>query len=389
MAAHDPSEPPSPDAEPTLSPARSGLVDRRLVLGTGIAALAGAGAGAAAAAALRPADPEPLPPGTLSGGDDGPWQAVAPGASIQAVIDGGARAIALAEGSYPVDAPLRPTPGLTIRGIGEGTVLTATADLPTVVAIGDGGPVGGVTLADLVVDAAGRAEVGIDLDIVGTDGNFRGEPDSACRLDNLWVIDAPVDGIVYRGTDTQACVTSRVRVRRAGRYGYRIEAPDNVWVACEATTQDPGGAGFSIGVAIEGSNGIGAANCHFHACKAWYCRGVGWQVGSGRNAFVGCEAQDTAGHGWLITAPRNTFTSCVADTAAMGDVGGTAGSADGFFVEPADELSLVGCMAFDRTPGGLPEQQRYGFNVPAALVDAGLLVAPIGWGNVEGLINQR
>ncbi|MCB0961295.1 MAG: hypothetical protein KDB04_17445, partial [Acidimicrobiales bacterium] len=126
-----------------------------------------------------------------------------------------------------------------------------------------------------------------------------------------------------------------------------------------------------------------------HSCKAWYCRGVGWQVATGRNAFVGCEAQDTAGHGWWITGARNTLSSCVADTAAMADVGGRPGEADGFSVEPGEELALVGCMAFDRTPGGRAPQQRYGFDVPSSLVEAGLLVAPIGWGNTGGLINAR
>jgi len=116
---------------------------------------------------------------------------------------------------------------------------------------------------------------------------------------------------------------------------------------------------------------------------------VGWLVATGRNTFTGCEAQDTAGHGWHITGPRSTFSSCVADTAGMADVGGTADSADGFYVEPASEISLIGCMAFDRSPGPLVEQQRYGFNVPKALVDDGLLVAPIGWGNTSGLVNAR
>lgn len=380
-----------PEVDPTDPPAAPRPARRALLAG-GLALAAGAGAGAAAGALVAGRD-DPPPPrlaeGSVAGGDGGPWRYVAPGGSVQDAIDGGATAIQLGDGTYPIDAPLQPTPGCTIRGIGERTVLAAVADLPTVVAIGAGGPVGGVTLADLVVDAAGRADLGIDLDIVGTAGNLRQEPDAACRLDQLWVLDARLDGIAYRGTDTQATVTSRVRVRRAGRHGYRIEAPDNVWIACEATTQGADGAGFFIGVAIEGSNGIGAANCHFHACKAWYCRGVGWEVGTGRNAFTGCEAQDTASHGWRITAPRSTFTSCVADTAGMADVGGRPDEADGFSILPGEELSLVGCMAFDRTPGGLPSQQRYGFDVPASLVEGGLLVAPIGWGNVRGLINER
>jgi hypothetical protein len=383
-------DPAGPD--PTAAPDRSAAADhlgRRALLAGGIGALAGAGAGAGAAALLR-TEPSPvLAPAGAPGDERGPWRYVAPGESIQAAIDAGATALALGDGTYRLDAPLQPTPGCTVRGIGERTVLAAGASMPTVIAIGAGGPIGGVTIADLVVDAAGMADLGIDLDIVGTEGNLRQEPDAACRLDALWVLDARLDGIAYRGTDTQATVTSRVRVRRAGRHGYRIEAPDNVWIACEATTRGPGGAGFSISTAIEGSNGIGAANNHFHACKAWYCHGVGWAVGTGRNAFAGCEAQDTASHGWRITAARNTFTSCVADTAGMADVGGRPNDADGFSVEPEAEVALVGCMAFDRTPGGLPAQQRYGFDVPAALVDDGLLVAPIGWGNVAALINAR
>ena len=200
---------------------------------------------------------------------------------------------------------------------------------------------------------------------------------------------AAEDGIVYRGSDTQACISTRIRVRLAGRHGFRVEAPDNVWIGCEATTSGTTGAGFSVGTAIDGSDGIGAANCHFHACKAWYCRGVGWKVTSTRNAFVGCEAQDTAGHGWSIEIGRNAFNGCVADTAGMADVGGRPDTADGFFVVPAAETTLVGCLAFDRTPGGRPAQQRYGFNVPGALVDAGLLVGHTGWGNTGGLVHRR
>jgi hypothetical protein len=373
-------EPPAPSA------------GRRALITGAIAAVAGAGAGAAAGALIARDDPAPTPrlaKGSVAGDDGGPWHVVAPGGSIQETIDAGARAIQLGDGEYRIDAPVVPKPGTTIRGIGEGTVLRADADLSAVIAVGNGGPIGGVTIADLVVDGQKRAAVGIDLDVVGTAGNFQQEPDSVCRLDNLWVIDAAQDGIAYRGTDTQACITTRVRVRRAQRYGFRIEAPDNVWIACEATTQGPDGAGFYVGEAIEGSDGIGAGNCHFDVCKAWYCRGVGWLVATGRNTFTGCEAQDTAGHGWHITGPRSTFSSCVADTAGMADVGGKPASADGFYVEPDSEISLIGCLAFDRGPGQLAEQQRYGFNVPKALVDDGLLVAPIGWGNTDGLVNAR
>ncbi|MEZ5181665.1 MAG: hypothetical protein R2702_07305 [Acidimicrobiales bacterium] len=363
---------------------------RRALLTGGLAVVAGAGAGAAAGALLgRRDEPAPrLAAGSVPGGDGGPWRYIEPGGSVQEAIDAGATAIQLGDGAYPVDAPLRPTPGCTIRGVGERTVLQAVADLPAVVAVGAGGPVGGVVVSDLVVDAAGRAEIGIDLDVVGAAGNLRQEPDAVCRLDQLWVLDAALDGIAYRGTDTQATVTSRVRVRRAGRHGYRIEAPDNVWLACEATTRGTDGAGFWIGVALPGSDGIGAANNHFHACKAWYCHGVGWEVGTGRNAFAGCEAQDTASHGWRITAPRNTLSACVADTAGMADVGGRPGEADGFSVEPGESWrSWAAWPSTARPAGGPPAALRV--RRARSLVDAGLLVAPIGWGSTGGLINAR
>ena len=117
---------------------------RRTVLTGAAAVFAGAGAGAAAAVLLDREDPAPTPSlaaGSVAGGDGGPWHVVAPGGSIQDSIDGGARAIQLGDGEYPVDAPIVPRPGCTIRGIGEATVLTATADIDAVIAIGAGGPI--------------------------------------------------------------------------------------------------------------------------------------------------------------------------------------------------------------------------------------------------------
>jgi hypothetical protein len=395
-----PTTPTSDAGEPTNEPtidqgggSGNGVSRRAMVTGVAAAALVGAGAGGAAGAGLggrtRDVTQYRLTPGSGSKGGEGPWAYVAPGGDVQAAIDGGAKAILLGDGRYDVRAPIRPSPGCVIRGIGKRTRLRAAADVSAVIVIGDGGSVDAVQVSDLVVDCAGRAGVGIDLNIVGTSRFTDGEPDAVCRLDDLWVYDAGNDGVVYRGSDTQACVSSRIRVRRARRHGFRVEAPDNVWIACEATTTEPGGAGFYVGTAIKGSNGIGAGNDHFHACKAWYCRGVGWFVNGSRNTFVGCESQDTASHGWRIEQARNTFTACSADTAAMADVGGTPGNADGFSITPDRELSLVGCSAFDRRPGGIAAQQRYGFDVPAALVTDHLLVAPIGWDNVGGLVHRR
>lgn len=371
---------------------------RSLITGAAaVAALAGAGAGAGAGALLGRRDDGKdghgtsyrLAPGAVAGGEGGPWHYVAPGGSIQATIDGGAVAIQLGAGTYDVAEPVRPGSGCIIRGVGQRTRLVATASMPTVIAIGDGGPVEAVQVSDLLVACEQKAAIGIDLNIVGAAGFYADEPDAVCRLDGLWVYDAADDGIAYRGTDTQACVSSRIRVRRARRHGFRIESPDNVWIACEATTTGSDGAGFYAGTAIDGSNGIGAGNVHFHACKAWYCRGLGWHVTASRSTFVGCESQDTASHGWLIETPRNAFNSCMADTAGMAEVGGKPDSADGFHVIPGKELTLVGCMAFDRQPGGARAQQRYGFHVPAGLLTDGLLVGHTGWGNARALVHRR
>ena len=323
----------------------------------------------------------------------GPWTYVAPGESIQDAITAGALAIQLGQGTYSISAPIVTTAGLMLRGLGQRTRLVATATMSAMVEIGSGGPIDGVNLADLLLDCgAGKADIGIDLNIVGTGGNYRGEPDSVCRLDDLWVYRPVLDGIVYRGTDTQACATTRVRIREAGRYGFRVEAPDNWWNQCEATTTTQTGtsAGFYVGKAITGSNGIGAGNNFFQACKAWYCRDYGWHVKGNRNKFIGCEAQDIRSHGFYIEWDQNTFTNCVVDTAGLGDVGGVAGTADGFYAAGGMvATSIVGCQAFDRKPGGAAAQQRYGFNVPAAMVTDGLLLAPTGWNNLSGLVNQR
>ncbi|GAB2930986.1 hypothetical protein GCM10027280_18240 [Micromonospora polyrhachis] len=317
----------------------------------------------------------------------GPWEYIAPGSSIQAAINAGAKAIQLGAGTYPLTAPIVPTPGCTIRGVGQHTRLQASTTMTSMIAIGNGGPVDAVYVGDLVLDCGyGKANVGIDLNIVGTNGFYMWEPDSVCRLDNLWIYEPITTGIHYRGTDTQACVTSRVRVRDAGRYGFLIEAPDNWWTACEATTTTP----TPIGAAFH----VAGANNFFQGCKAWYSRGYGFHVTGVRNKFVGCEAQDVRLHGWYIEEDMNVFIGCTCDTAAMWDTGGTANSADGFYVTYGDRTSLVGCQAFDRQPeydnGSKPPiQLRHGFNVPASMVSDGRLVAPTGWSLTGALVNQR
>lgn len=316
---------------------------------------------------------------------------VEPGGSIQDAIDSGAKKIELGAGVYDAIAPIVPTPGLTIEGVGSETIVRASVPMSAVFAIGNGGPVDRVSIWNLSVECVNKATVGIDVDIVGTSGFYQGEPDAICRLINLLVYDPVSDGVVLRGTDTQACVLDTIRVRRAGRYGFRIEAPDNWIDKCEATTRTQTGssAGFYVGVAISGSNGSGGSNNFFRDCKAWYCRDYGWHIKGTRNKFNGCESQDTRAHGWYIEWDKNVFVGCVADTAGMYDVGGSMGNADGFYVAAASYTSMVGCQSFDRKPGGHFQQQRYGFNVPASMVSSGRFNGHSGWDNATALLNQR
>ncbi|WP_420122031.1 hypothetical protein [Nakamurella sp.] len=349
-----------PDLPAPSAPGRRGLL-RATAVGLAAAALSTGSSRTVATAA---------PAGTS--------ETVAPGSSIQAAIDRGVTTVLLTAGTYPVTAPIVPSRGCTIRGVGQATRIRATAGMPTVIDVGSKGAIDGVMIADLVVDANEQATCGIRLNIVGTTGNLLGEPDAATRLDNLWVFATIRDGIVYEGPDTQATVTTRVRVRRAGGNGFTVLSPDNVFLACEATTSETTGQhGFVVG----------SANCHFHACKAWFCRGYGWHVRGARNSFIGCESQDTRLHGWYIEYDKNTFTGCLADSAGAPEVGGTINTSDGFHVVTDRYTTLTGCLSFDRRPQDRPAAQRYGFNLPRAL--GGLAVANTGWNNLSETINLR
>ncbi|OZM70338.1 hypothetical protein CFN78_25800 [Amycolatopsis antarctica] len=352
---------------------------RRAVLRGATFTAAGATAGLFAGPAVHAA----------TGGDTetGPWRHVAPGDSIADAVAGGARAIALGEGDYPVDETLVLPHGCQVRGIGQLTRLVPAEGVGTVLAIGEGGPAYGVQVADLAIDCSPGAATAVDVHIVGREGNWKGDNDAACRLDNLWIWGPAEDGVVYRGTDNRSVVTSRVRVRQAGRYGFRIgesseSAPSDCWwIACEATTTTA--TGSSAGFLVRGAN-------HFlQACKAWYCRDYGFHVLGTRNKFLGCEAQDTRSHGFNIEWDMNLFNGCSADTAGMWDVGGRPDEADGFYVADGDRTSITGCQSFDRGPKGRPPQQRFGFNVPATMLDEGRLSGHSGWDNVRGLVNRR
>ena len=353
-------------------------VNRRRVLGAAAATAAGAGAGwlsGSAAAGQRPL----LVPQNRENREN--RRELVPGESIADALDAGYQHLSLAAGTFTVGDTITLPRGATLRGAGQSSRLVATAPMRALVRVGAGGPADGCEVSSLVLDCAEVATIGLDLEITGTAGNYQDEPDPTVRLDNLWVYDSAGDGISYRGKDCRSVLTTRARVRRARGHGISVRASDCMWIACEATTYSPQTS--SGGVFVNGTNNV------FDGCKAWYCRDYGWLVRGTRNRFIGCEAQDTRSHGWLIEYDKNTFVGCVADTAGMYDVGGVAGDADGFHVIAAGNTALVGCMSFDRQPGGRPAQQRWGFSVPEQLFAAQTLVAPIGWGSTSGLVEVR
>jgi Right handed beta helix region len=320
----------------------------------------------------------PVLMGTAPVATGGTVREVMPGDSIQEALDASPGRVVLAPGTHTLAAPLEMRPHRWLSGVLGATILRATEPVPVVLVVGNGRPIDRWKVSDLVIDARG-ASTGIDINIIGTAGNTGGEPDSQGRIDDVIITDPESHGIWYHGADAQAIITRGVRVRRAGSHAYRIESSDCWWSECEGTTLGDGGAGFYI----EGSNH------HFEHCKAWYCRGYGWHLRGVRNVFTGCESQDTRDHGWRIDYEENTLVGCIADTASMYDVGGAPGSADGFFVGPDSRIVLTGCLSYDRQPGDHVSQQRFGFNVPRALFDAGLLVGCTGWNNAASVFNLR
>ena len=191
------------------------------------------------------------------------------------------------------------------------------------------------------------------------------------------VLDAA--GIVYRSTDTQACTTSRVR-RRAGRYGYRIEVPDNVWIAASCTTTAPR-APASRRQAIAGSDGIALVTGHFHACKAWYCHGFGWHVANGRN-IVGCEPGCRQAR--LVHHAPAAPSPAAWPTLRHGRRRGRPRVCGWVLRRAFQRDPPRRCMVRPFT-GRAVEQQRFGFNVPRRSSTT-LLVAPSA-GRLRYLVN--
>ncbi len=303
---------------------------------------------------------------------------VMPGESIQAALDAGPGHVICAPGTHTLSSPIVLRSHRWLSGAFGATTLRPGSAMSALLVVGNAGPVDRWKISDLTIDATGAA-TGIDINIIGTAGNTHGEPDSQGRIEDVFISDPSQQGIWYRGTDAQAIITRGVRVRRAGIYAYRIENADSWWSNCEGTTTTSQGAGFYVT----------GSNLHFDHCGAWYCRGYGWHIRGVRNTFTGCAAQDTGGHGWRVAYEQNTLAACIADTASMYDVGGTPSGADGFYIDPATNITLTGCLAYDRRPNGHASQQRYGFSAPRAMFDAGLLLGCTGWDNAAGLYNKR
>ena len=325
----------------------------------------------------------------LSGGGTGTGQGIVLTASdsIQGAINAGEKLIYLQSGTFNVTSTISIGPsqrGVRIVGAGQSTIIRSTAGSSLAALFSISGNVDGVQIESLVIDCDGKADVGLDVNTNGTTGFYQGEPDAVHRFMNLWVYDANISGVHLRGTDTQATLLRNIRVRRAGTYGFNIQAPDNWIRQCEATTQSNTGAGFYV-------NG---ANNFIEGCKAWYCRQYGFHIKGTRNTFTNCHSQDTRDHGWYIEWDKNTFVGCIADSAAYYDVGGTVNGADGWYVVGNMlATSIQGCMGFDRQQGA-SSRQRYGINAPSAMFSADAngqvrIAGFVGYDNATALINQR
>lgn len=293
-----------------------------------------------------------------------PIKFVAPGTDlIQSALNNYEGLVVLQKGVHLINTPITQNRRQKVIGEGGGaTIVRANAAMAAVWQIGNGAPSDRTHLSDLSLDANGLAGYGLDLNVVGTTGNTNGEPDAQMHIERLYIDDATDKGVWLRGSDSQAWHLYGCRVRRAGNYGIHIQAPDGWITDCEATTTVNGGAGFMV----EGANG------HYKGNKAWYCRGYGWNIKGTRNIFVDCESQDTQQHGWYVQWDKNIIVGCSADTAGYSDVGGTAGTADGFYLETGlVKVILANCMSFDRQPAGVAAQQRYGFNMSASTYNIG------------------
>lgn len=315
---------------------------------------------------------------------------LSPGDSIQSAIDGGAKLIFLNPGTYNVSASGgiaidSADRGVRIVGAGQQTRIVATAAMAGGL-VNITGPTDAVQMEALVLDADGKAAYGLDVNSVGTTGNYQGEPDAVHRFRNLWVFDAITTGVYCRGQETRASSWDHIRVRRAGTYGFHMTNADSWVTNSEATTTSNTGAGFYVN----------AANCFFQGLKAWYCRGYGFHIQGTRNTFTNCHSQDTRLHGWFVDWDRNTYSSCIADSAAYFDVGGTVNGADGWYVSgDLPQTSIQACMGFDRRQGsGGVSYQRYGISAPAAMfapdADGQVRIGGfVGYQNATGLVNKR
>jgi hypothetical protein len=236
-----------------------------------------------------------------------------------------------------------------------------------------------VYIGDLVCDAGGKATHGINLNVVGTTGNFKGEPDAMTRIDNVWIYGPTKDGIIYQGADAQDTFTTRVRVRQAGRIGYNIlSRTTSSWPARRPRARPANTASLSATPT--------ATSRPARPGTAEATAGTSRAAGTASSAV---RRRDSKLHGWYIEYDKNTFNGCLADTAAMFDVGGVAGTSDGFYVVPAGLTTLTGCLAFDRRPTGKTRATTLRVQHPDRPQDAGLFVANTGWDNTAGTVHLR
>jgi hypothetical protein len=207
-----------------------------------------------------------------------------------------------------------------LRGRGRGSVLKAKAGTTgNFLSLNTPASERGCVLENITLDANNQAGLtGIYYDNTGV------ASDSLHRFYNVWVLNAPVDGIHLGPAVIETNLIS-CYVYNSGRYGYNFDvgATDNRVISCSS------GLSGSHGFFIQGNN------THFGHCKAYYAGYTGSSWTGSINGFqlapssaqdlhcihvIGCEAQNCAQDGFRVdgsassaSAQHIVISGCVSD----------------------------------------------------------------------------
>lgn len=199
-----------------------------------------------------------------------------------------------------------------------------------------------MVIADIGLEGANVAKVGIDLRISGAPDSYG--PDPVPWLHRVFVSRTTGDGVFlggeYAGGQRDYKITD-CRVEDVGGWAFNLESSDGMLSGCTAQGGKLGGYNF------------GGGNTRATSCKAFGTGdgdepGPAFRIGS-RASVVGCEAQDSRGCGFEIVGKGSTLSSCTADSTGIGRDGTDRYSA-GFYVA-ADVTHLSG-SSYQRAGGG-------------------------------------